>query len=116
MRILDRTNPIRFTSYSIDKDMQVAELYYTYKEEKVLYWIGAIYKDASWGIDIEDTVVEEYTIEKEGQKIVIKEYEIAETKMKRYSAQFSYNGLEYFLMGAIEKEDFEYLIKKLKFF
>ena len=53
--------------------------------------------------------------EKEGAKIEIKEYEIASSDIKRYSASYKYKGVEYFLIGTMSKQEFEIIIENLYF-
>lgn len=106
----------KFQNMELDKILQVAELTYLYQDEKLVYFINASYRDSSWGIDIEDDVLNQYYLEKNGCVIEIKEYETPETKTKRYSASFEHSGLEYFLVGAVDKESFEMLIYNLHFF
>lgn len=43
------------------------------------------------------------------------EYELPESKKKRYSATFEYQGVYYRLIGTIEKADFEEILKNLHF-
>jgi hypothetical protein len=45
----------------------------------------------------------------------VKEYKVKETEEQRFSARFSYNGLDYFLIGTMGKEDFEKIINNLYF-
>lgn len=106
---------IVFQQLLIDKKLQLAELNYDYKGENVRYFINALFSDTSWGIDVEDEKTTEYVIEKNECKIRVKEYETTETLTKRYSANFKYCGLEYFLIGTMNKEDFEYIINNLLF-
>lgn len=106
---------ITFHFVEIDKQLQLAEFAYDYRGENVRYFINAMFSDTSWGIDIEDEKTNEYTIEKGGCKIRVKEYETAETLTKRYSADFRYQGLEYFLIGTMNIEEFEIIINNLLF-
>ena len=45
----------------------------------------------------------------------MREYKSTDGKDKRYSANFRYNGLEYFLIGTMKKEEFEIILEKLYF-
>ena len=116
VRIFKRADEMRFASFIIDEERQVVEIYYDYEGETIAYLISTVYTESSWGIDVEDTITNEYTIDNSGQLIGVKEYETPDTKTKRYSARFMYNELEYFLMGTMEQEEFDFLIKNLKFF
>lgn len=116
VRILLSPEGMIFRQVEIDKTFQLAEMSYDYKGENVKYFINASFSGTSWGIDIEDEKVEEYVVEKSDCEIKIKEYQIKKTLIKRYSASFKYQGLEYFLIGTMEKADFEMIINNLVFF
>ena len=64
----------------------------------------------------ENGLTDQYYIELEKGLAEICEYETPELGEKMYSAKYAYNGLEYFLIGTIEKEDFEFLLINLRFF
>lgn len=104
-----------FQQIELDKQIQLAELGYDYKGENIKYFINASFSDTSWGIDIEDDKTSEYIIEKNNCEIRIKEYQTIKTQTKRYSADFKYQGLEYFLIGTMNKEEFEIIINSLVF-
>ena len=115
VKIMAGLNGKTFQNMELDKNLQVAEMTYTYGNEKIIYLVSASYRDSSLGIDVEDTVIDQYYIEKKGCSIEVKEYEISESKMKRCSARFEYSGVQYFLMGTVNKEEFEKIIEKLYF-
>lgn len=106
----------KFVSSEIDKELQTALLKYEYEGESVHYYISALYTDSSWGIDVEDEMTDSFYCEHENGRILVREYEIYDIKTKRYSAQYEHNGLEYFLIGTMEKTDFEKIVKNLIFF
>ena len=99
-----------------DKTIQIAEMYYDYEGENIVYLINASYIDASWGVDVEDEIVNSIKKNVGECEIEIKEYKIAKNAKEKYSASFKYNGLEYFLVGSLRKEDFEILIDNLLFY
>lgn len=106
---------MKFDTMEFDKALQVAEIDYLWNDEKIVYFISASFKVSSWGTDVNDVITDEYQIERKGCLINIKEYEVLPTDLKRYSASFKYNGLEYFLMGTMEKEQFEIIIENIHF-
>ena len=115
VKIIIRPNEMKFSRLEMDEIIQTAELFYQYKGENIVYFVNASYADASWGMDAEDEVTDTYYKERKGQRIEIKEYQIADTGGKRYSASFTYNGVEYFLIGAMSKNEFETIIDNLHF-
>lgn len=116
VKILVGPEGMLFRQVEIDKNLKLAELSYTYKEKNVKYFINASFSGTSWGIDIEDEKVEEYTMEKGDCTIKIKEYQVKKSESKRFSASFKYQGLEYFLIGTMSKAEFEIIVDNLIFF
>ncbi len=117
VRIWNKTEEMKFIDMEYDEEIQTAEFYYEYNDDILIYLVNASYRDSSLGVDIEDEIVDMYN-KKIGNDEVeilteIKEYEIQETGQERYSAQFEYKGLEYFFIGAMDKEDFEYILENL---
>ena len=108
-------NKTKFEKVQIEKDMKVAELYYKYKEENIAYIISADQAKNSIGIGIEDKIIEDYKIEVQNIPIEIRACEITNTQERRYYASFSYKGIKYFLVGSIEQEEFEKILKNLYF-
>lgn len=106
---------MRFESMEFDKMLQLAELSYYYQGNKIVYMISASYRGSSWGTDVEDQNVNEYVIENKYCTIKVKEYLVSNIKTNKYSASFKYGGLEYFLVGTMEKGDFETILKNLYF-
>lgn len=115
VRVGVRPEGLRFLSMEMDKTMQVAEIFYQYKGENIAYILSLSYTDASWGVDADDKVIDSYYKEKHGQQIEIREYQISDSGRKRYSARYKYQGVEYFLIGAMEKDAFEKIIDNLFF-
>ena len=116
VKITIRPDEMIFKELVLDEVLQTAELFYDYNSKNVIFLINADYADTSWGVDTEDEVLDEYYIEIEGVQIEFKEYLIASTKEEQYSAKFSYKGLEYFLIGTMEKAEFEKILNFLHFF
>lgn len=116
VKIVDHSSKKRFKSAEINDVIQTAEFLYKYQEENMIYIISATFATTSFGIDVEDEVTDQYVMDIKEHKIDIKEYQTPETKINRYSARFSHKGLEYFLMGTMEKQEFEEIIKSLYFF
>lgn len=103
----------KFVRAEIEKDLKVAELYYQYNDENIIYIINGDQAKNSIGISIEDKILDEYIINVQGVSIDIKECEIEKTKEKRYYASFSYKDTKYFLSGSMERTEFEDILKNL---
>lgn len=106
---------MRFENMEMDEKLQTAELYYGYKEERIIYLINASYKKDSLGIDIEDKIVDKYFKEVQGRKIEITKYDVDKSNIPRFKAHFKDRGLEYFLIGTLDVEDFNKIIENLYF-
>lgn len=115
VRISVRPKRLEFSSMEMDESIQIAELFYQYNGENIVYFINASYTDASWAMDTEDKITDTYYKEKKGEQIEIREYQISDSGIKRYSASYKYQGVEYFLIGTMEKEAFELIIDNLHF-
>lgn len=115
VKLIWRPTNMKFEILETDDVMQTAEMYYKCDGVNVIFCMSTTFRDASWGIDAEDTVIEEYPMEKEGVVIKIKEYEVENLKEKQFSAKFSYKGIEYYLIGSMKKADFEKILKNLYF-
>lgn len=106
---------MRFEFMEFDTTLQLAELSYSYRDNKIVYLISASYKGSSWGMDVEDKNVNEYEIENKYCVIKVKEHLVSNKEHNKYTASFKYKGLEYFLVGTMEKTDFETIINNLHF-
>ena len=60
VRIFVRPKELKFVNAEIDKTLQLAEIYYQYEEENLVYFINASYTEASWSMDVEDQVTNTY--------------------------------------------------------
>lgn len=116
VKIVHTTKKMKFKRMEFDKSLQTAELIYEYKKENIGYFINASYTDASWGIDVEDEVISSTTKNVKGCEIKIKVYKTPQTNNERCSASFQYKGLEYFLIGTMNKDEFEEMVGKLFFY
>ena len=116
VKIMWKPDDMEFLEMQIDTKLKVAELKYTYQNERIIYLVNASYGESSWGIDVEDKMTDQYVLQKEGTSIEVKEYETPDTKTKRYSGRFKYMGLEYLVIGTMEKENFDIMMNNLFFY
>lgn len=115
VKIIHSVKNMKFSRMEFDKAIQTAELIYNYDEGNVVYIINASYLDSSWGIDVEDEIIDNYIMEVQGRQIKIKQYRIKKTGEDRFSARFEEMGLEYFLVGTMTKGEFETIVENLYF-
>ena len=106
---------MQFDTMELDKEKQVAELYYTLNEKTVAYIINIPYRENSWGADFEDAIEKEYTEIVDDCKIDIAVYKIKKEKEPGCVAKFKYNDIEYLLSGTMEESDFKIILKNLIF-
>lgn len=105
----------RFQKAVIENELKVAEIYYQYQDDNITYIINGDQAKNSIGVSVEDSIIEDYTLEVNGMLIHVKGCEISSIKQERYYASFDYKGTKYFLSGAMEQEEFEKILKNLYF-
>ena len=116
VRLLDGPKEMHFISYNINEDIQQADLFYEYKGETIRYEIYLNQTDSSRGVTREDSEVNVYEIEVDGNKVEIEERKIEKIGEKSLIAEFEYKGVYYQLKGIMKKSDFNKIIKNLKFY
>lgn len=104
-----------FDSMELNKDKQMADMYYYYNNKTIAYCINVPYRDGSWGIDFEDSIDQEYSKKIHGCKIEITKYKPNQKGLPRWDARFEYNNIEYLLTGTMKQQEFEKILKKLIF-
>lgn len=115
VRFWYRPEGMLMAEYEIDKELEDACLIYTCNEGNLEYQLWANFRDKSIGYNVEDTLLCEETLLVSGVEINIKTFQIEETKIKEYTAQFQYNSAYYVLNSNIEKEEFLKIINNLDF-
>ena len=115
VKVMTYSKNIQFESMEIDEEFKIAELFYICGEERFIYLINASYERGALGIDMEEQIVDKYSKEIQGREIEITEYEVSGDSNHRFLAHYEDRGLEYFLIGTIEKESFEKIVDDLYF-
>src|SRR5699024_8990809 len=95
---------MEIVDYILEEEFLSAIIYYQYDDNIFTYNITPVYQGFSFGYDIEDTVVDEYTIIVENTEINVTEYLIEESNQQEFSAEFEYKEVTYILTGIIEKD------------
>ena len=116
VRIRNMPKGMKFVNYSINEVIQQADLFYEYKGETIRYEIYLNQTDSSKGVTKEDSEVNVYEIEVNGNKVEIEERKIEKISEKSLIAEFEYKGVYYQLKGVMEKSEFNKIIKNLKFY
>lgn len=116
IRLYNQKKGMKFIQMHLDDSLQVAEIIYQFGEKKILYVVSAGYYNSSFGYDVDDEIIDKENMDIEGNDIELTVYRVKGTKNIKCSAHFSYQKLEYFLQGSIEKEDFKLILKNLYFF
>ena len=102
--------------YELDKEQHKAILLYDSYGQVIRYTMYMNDEDSSLGQIKTDEVIDEYPVETaDGRELYIKEYEITETKTRRYMTSFEYKDAQYQIMGDIQKDEFEKIVKNLIF-
>ena len=113
--IMGSAKRMSFMNMEFDEVSQLAEISYLYNGQSVAYFISAAYKDSSLALDVDEHFNDKYQLTNKDCVIEVKEYKLEDDNVNRYSASFRYNGLEYFLVGTMKKEEFELILNNLYF-
>lgn len=116
VRIRNMPKGMKFINYSINEEIQQADIFYEYQGETIRYEIYLNQTDSSKGVTKEDSEVNVYEIEVNGNKVEIEERKIEKISEKSLIAEFEYKGVYYQLKGVMEKSEFNKIIKNLKFY
>lgn len=115
VKIIIRPEELLFDKLIFDKDKQLAEVWYKMQGNSLVYFINASYGKSSWGVDVEDKMLKSERRIVDGCEVEVKEYKILGADIHRYSAQFAYKGLEYFMMGTMTENEFDIIVNNLYF-
>ena len=115
VRLREKPENMYLERYIIDVEQRYAILFYNYNDEIIRYTIYLNDSDSSFGQKELDKRTDEYEIETSGGIIPIDEYEVEGYSEKRYIATFKYRDVNYQLMGIMDKEEFDEIIKNLDF-
>ena len=115
VRILNKPENMKLKEYVIDAEQNKAVLLYQYNDNIIKYSIYMNNKDSSLGQKSVDDLVDEYTIENNGQEIFVDEYKVDDKNQKRYIAEFEYLDVHYQIKGIIKKDEIDEILKNLFF-
>lgn len=115
VRILGKLDEMQFDKMILDRDLQVAELSYNYKDGKIQFIISAAYGETAWGSDNEDIVIHNYFIKRKETTIEVKKYKMPEKSKDRFAAEFEYKDLHYCITGTINEIEIKKILENLYF-
>lgn len=115
VRIVCFAGGVIFKDCEMDPDIRTAQILYEYNGRNVFYLIDASYTKETWGLDIEDTKIDEYPYVKGELNAKIAEYQLPDNKEKKYCAEFEYKGIYYQLIGTVKWGEFEKILLNLHF-
>ena len=116
VRIKYKPEDMLLQKYSIDSAQKRAQVFYEYQGEVVWYSIYLNAEDSSLGQKETDEIVDEFTVENGKKEIRVTEYRVNGYEKHRFVAEFEDYGVHYQLRGIVSKEEFEKILKNLKFY
>lgn len=111
-------NGLDFVECDIDEKLQKARLNYESENDQVLmYNIWFNYRSTSTGVDVEDNLIQDYILDVDGHKILIKQYEVENGDYSRWRAEFQHQKVQYFIvMDGLNQKEVEKIVKNLHFY
>ena len=105
-----------FIEYTVDKNNEEILLLYSISGNILEYRIYPNFRNKSIGYDIEDELINEFSITVSQVPVLIREFKISNTERSQFMAQFSYKGTYYIINGIVSREQMEEIVENLKFF
>lgn len=115
VRIIKQFPYMTYVDMQLDENMKIANIFYQNGDKIISYIINSSYEDSVWGIDIEDTLLQEYTYSLNYTQVLVQKYKIGETKEIKYSAKFDYADIHYQLIGIMTQNQLEEILDNLYF-
>ena len=116
VQIVDKPINTQFLEVQINRELQEAIFYYKVNDNIMTYRIEFTYSESSRGVGIQDELLQKYRIDLPDDVVEVSVYRVPNIEIREFEAKFSYKNSKYFLMGLMEQEEFEKIIKNLNFF
>lgn len=116
VRLYYKPKGMKFIEAHINKELNTAILNYSCNEKTINYNVIANYTGSSLRYDVEDRLIEEYTITLDETEVLVKKYLLEESGEIEFSAQYVYKDARYIISGIMDQENFELIINNLKFY
>ena len=107
---------MEFYEATVDTNLQKIQLMYYIDGRTLSYTMVPNYRMGSISVDVEDDFLDEYTVQLQGAKVIIKQYLVREGQSERWRATFEYQGVYYALMSnGLNENEFVKIIENLYF-
>lgn len=108
---------IEYQGSTVGEKIQGVSLIYGHDDKAdIAYIIRPNYRESSLGTDMEDIKIQEYEILVSDMEITIDQYRVEKTGESRWSAEFVYQDVQYFLrILGMEQEEVEEILNNLYF-
>ncbi len=108
---------IEYQGSTVGEKIQGVSLIYGHDDKtNIVYIIRPNYRESSLGTDMEDIKIQEYEILVSDMEIRIDQYRVEKTGESRWSAEFVYQDVQYFLrILGMEQEEVEEILNNLYF-
>lgn len=116
VRLNELPDGMEFEEYTYDKNNEEILLLYSINGDILEYRIYPNFRNKSIGYDIEDELINEFSITVSQVPVLIREFKISNTERSQFMAQFSYKETYYIINGIVSQEQMEEIVKNLKFF
>lgn len=114
-RFVYKPENMKLTDYLIDQEQRKAYLFYDYNNEIIRYTMYMNDTDSSFGQKELDQLTDKYNIDNNGIKISVEEFNVSDSKEKRYIVEFENGDVQYQIKGVIEKKELDKIIENLVF-
>lgn len=116
VRISEAPKEMHFVSCDVNEEIQQADLFFEYKGETIRYEVYLNLTDSSRGVTKEDAEITTYELNVQNNQIKISERKTEKAEANVMTAEFEYKGVFYQLRGKMEKNEFNKILKNLKFY
>lgn len=116
VRLNELPDGTEFIEYTYDKNNEEILLLYSINGNILEYRIYPNFRNKSIGYDVEDELINEFSITVSQIPVLISEFKISNTDRSQFMAQFSYEETYYIINGIVSQEQMEEIIKNLNFF
>lgn len=106
---------MKFKYMEMDEYLQTVNMIYEMDGMNISYDMQCVYVDGVWAVDVEDSLVEEYTYPLKKANVAVSEYYIDESERTRYVGVFEYQDVYYRLSATMDKQSFEKILNNLHF-